>query len=106
MFLCLPEELYILSAFFVRHVHSDSGHQVLVGKGLTPFWLSAHEDTALSHLDAGTPYLRPTPTLGNAWTTFLTVLLLGMLNITEAVFKEITFRQFAYTHISGNIGQV
>ena len=22
MFLCLPEELYILSAFFVRHVHS------------------------------------------------------------------------------------
>ena len=23
MFLCLPEELYILSAFFVRHVHSE-----------------------------------------------------------------------------------
>ena len=23
MFLCLPEELYILSAFSVRHVHSD-----------------------------------------------------------------------------------
>ena len=23
MFHCLPEELYILSAFFVHHVHSD-----------------------------------------------------------------------------------
>ena len=28
MFLCLPEELYILSAFFVRHIHSVSRHYV------------------------------------------------------------------------------
>ena len=27
MFLYLPEELYILSAFFVRHIHSES-HQI------------------------------------------------------------------------------
>ena len=26
MFLCLPEELYILSSFFVRHIHSDSAY--------------------------------------------------------------------------------
>ena len=23
MFLCLPEEMYILSTFFVRHIHSE-----------------------------------------------------------------------------------
>ena len=29
MFLCLPEELYILSAFFVSHIHSDSSFSIL-----------------------------------------------------------------------------
>ena len=27
IFLCLPEELYILSAFFVSHVHSEKLHR-------------------------------------------------------------------------------
>ena len=42
MFLCLPEELYILSAFFVCHVHSVSQSWsrcgVWFGVGLESVW--------------------------------------------------------------------